>query len=188
MTDIGNTGSQVASNVNEQEINMVREIFEKMANSLVGLSSAAKDIAEMREQLAGLKQDIEHTQARNRELDEMVAHVRRERDEAIASRAEAWEHAEKLNHSIDGLNAEATRLRNDLESTTTQLVEARRDRDDASFKNMELEEKLKERADGFDAMVIDRNYWRDRAENLGLQLETMKDTLTKAKEALGCQS
>lgn len=188
MTDIGNTGSQVAPNVNEQEINMVREIFEKMANSLVGLSSAAKDIAEMREQLEGLKQDIERTQGRNRELDEMVAHVRRERDEAVREVTVARDALTEATKQLEGVNSENSMLRRDIEILNSDLITAKRDRDDASFKNMELEEKLKERNDGFDAMLIDRNYWRDRAESLGLQLETMKDTLTKAKEALGCQS
>lgn len=187
MTDFGNTGTQVTPNVEQKEINMVRDVFERMANAIVGMSEASATIASIKAELESLKAEIEATRARNRELDDMVAHVRRERDEAIRERDETMQ---RLNSSTEGWEMsirEVQGLRSDLEAVQADLVVARRDRDDHGMKVLELEDKLKATEVERSAAVDDRNYWKNRYESAMREADEAKDRLSKAKEALGCQ-
>lgn len=188
MTDIGNTGFQVAPKVNEQEINMVRDVFERMAQAVVGISGATQEIASIREELASLKRDIETTQARNRELDEMVTHVRRERDEAVRERDEARLGEARSSDSVRMLEDEISRVRNDLETAQADLLTIRRERDDMGFRQLELDENIAKIASNLEEMRQERDYWKRQHEAM---LDDRADLLIKlenAKRALGCMS
>lgn len=127
--------------VNEQEINMVREIFEKMANAVIDMSRASNDIAALRSEIESLKEDVRVVRDRNRELDAEVAEVRRQRDEAVKELERVRQDAAGDHQMLVDTEHALKNVRRDLETAQADLVQARRDRDDASYKNLEYVER-----------------------------------------------
>lgn len=137
----GNMATQV-SPVSEQEINMVHDIFRRLADTVVNASKASGDIVAIRGELESLKLDIEYLRNRNRELDAEVVEVRRQRDEAIRERDEIKDaHSQEARNSEHWIS-ENNRLRRDLEQSQSDLVQARRDRDDYGLEAMDLRDKV----------------------------------------------
>ncbi len=139
----------------------IREVFTKAADSIVEASHLQtevipglnKQLEELRSTIEGLKHDIEWVRARNSQLDETLNHTRRQRDEAQAETAKVRQefaeataahekaHAElQDNYEASKRNAEYWQAQ--YNETSTKLTEARRDRDDAELKIMELQERV----------------------------------------------
>lgn len=187
MTDFGNTGTQVTPNVEQKEINMVRDVFERMANAIVGMSEASATIASIKAELESLKAEIEATRARNRELDDMVAHVRRERDEAIRERDEQKRRADDILRNNENTYAELQVVRSDLTNAHEELVIVKRDRDDHGMKVLELEDKLKAAEADLENLRAHRDSMERQRDYALREKDEANAMLAKAKEALGCQ-
>lgn len=124
--EYGNTATQgetPVSPVTNQEIDTMRNLLNKFADTLVNASTIAQ-------QFEGLKRDMEALRERNRELDDMVAHVRQERDSAVQSRDEARRQQDQLLRVVDDREATIADLRASLEQAQSDNVTLRRERDD----------------------------------------------------------
>ena len=135
-------GSQTAPAVTESDMNFVRSIFERMANSVVEASRAAPELANLRSEVEAFRKDVQEMRTKNTYLDEELTRARQERDEAKAeagrlndSLAEARQTCDRLDYNLRSDNETIGRLQSDLN-------QARKDRDDAQMKCLELEDKL----------------------------------------------
>lgn len=124
------------------EVEQVRSIFGRMADSIVEASRLKETVEALRREVDGFVRELDQLRERNRELDEMVQHVRRERDEAKAEAERLRQEVKALREGNNSYDRELEQLRADFSSIHAQLVDARRDRDEASFKNLELTEEL----------------------------------------------
>lgn len=152
--DAENVYPQTQENpVTEQEnpaVSKLREAFDTARNAIIEGSELAKLVVELRSQVNGLgievgslQRDLEYIRNRNRELDEQVTQVREARDRALADVA-TQRHRADTNESEQYKSQEIiTRLREELAYTARDLDNAKKTRDDAEYKAIELEDKLK---------------------------------------------
>jgi chromosome segregation ATPase len=140
MTD-GNTVATI-NPVSENDMSIFKQTFERFAQSVVDASQVQGTIASIRSELEALRNEIASVRAHNVELDNELTYVRQARDNANAdanilrdkvSSLEAF--ASDDAKAMNDYRAEINRLSNDLSS-------AKQDRDDASYKNLELSEAL----------------------------------------------
>lgn len=78
----GTTAVQVSPIPTEQDMSIFRQVMDNALNSIVQASELAKTVAALKVEVDGFKQDLEILRQRNRDLDEMLTHVRSQRDEA----------------------------------------------------------------------------------------------------------
>lgn len=121
------------SPVTESEMEQARNIFQRMVDNVVGASQVVN----------GLRTDTEFLRTRNRELDEMVQEVRRQRDVAYAELEASKLRVKELEGSLSYDNVTVEGLRKDCDSLNEQLITSKRQADDMAYANMELSDKLK---------------------------------------------
>ena len=131
-------------------VSKLREAFDTARNAILEGTELAKLVAELRvnvtrlsDEVNHLSRDLEYLRGRNKELDEQVGEVRRQRDEALA----------ELSQQRNRTNVAESDLiyaRNSLgiadernNSLAMQLDSARKERDDAMIMALEYETKLK---------------------------------------------
>jgi chromosome segregation ATPase len=126
-----------------------RNVFQRMIDGVVNASAVANQLNTLAKQVEAMNTDLEFLRMRNRELDEQVIEVRRQRDQALArveelerSRGHEFGEVEALQREVESSRAECVALRGDL-------VDAKRDRDDAMYSNLDL----KDRYDSAKAMI-----------------------------------
>lgn len=73
----------------EEDMNAIRRLFEGAVNTIVEASALRKEVSELRVSIAQMKADIDQALAHNRELDEMLAQTRSQRDEARVEASKA---------------------------------------------------------------------------------------------------
>ena len=141
MTD-QSTGFQVAPVQEDAEMANIRSVFDKALNAVVAMSQLSKDVESLRIQVTDLTTQVTRLRAWNEQLDETLHHVRTERDTAQAKVRELTESSSISDHTIATLRAELEASRSAHATTTQQLHDAERYRDDAELKVMELEDQL----------------------------------------------
>lgn len=98
MTDL------ITNPTSEADMNAIRRMFEAAANTIVEASSLRRTVAELQTAVDALKADVEATRAHNRELDEMLAQTRAQRDEARTEASKLAAEVISLTNERDGLN------------------------------------------------------------------------------------
>lgn len=128
--------------VQEHEMNQVRNVFERMADAVVQSTLLATEVRDLRQQVESLARDTEALRKRNTELDEILADVRRQRDEARSELDETKSRlfdAEHLNTSLNNQNFIHT---NEIEALKQTISTLRKERDDAEYRSLEAREAL----------------------------------------------
>jgi chromosome segregation ATPase len=131
-------------------VSKLKEAFDTARNAILEGTELAKLVGELRAsvnalgiEVSSLQRDLEYLRGRNRELDEQVTEVRRQRDQAIAD-------ATTQHHRADVAENELATTKHSLEDANilingyvSRLMEASKSRDDAELRAMELEDQLK---------------------------------------------
>lgn len=118
------------SPITEGEMNTLKSLFARFADTIVAASTMQDKIDQMQFQLDSLTRDAEFLRTRNRELDESVQEVRRQRDQALADVATRDARIKELesNVSYDSVTVDA--LRRDVSGLGDELASVKRDRDE----------------------------------------------------------
>lgn len=143
----GNMATQASaisptSQVTEEDMGKVREIFERGINALVDVSRLAETVKALQYQVDGLQRDVQKYRNQNDMLDEYLVKARQERDTATQRAATAErERQDYANTNTDLLRArDATDVL--LQESLDKAHTLEKERDDAQFKVMEYEEKV----------------------------------------------
>ena len=140
MTD-GNMGFQVAPT--EDEMANASAILTRMINAVVGMSQLQADVDMLRTTVQSLQSDAERLRNQNAGLDEALFHARQARHE-LEAKAKAAEESAMI---ASAASKTAIRSRDYAESqladTKSALTQALDERDEAQFRVLELEDKLK---------------------------------------------
>lgn len=142
--------------VTDQEnptVSKLREAFDAAKNAIVEGTELAKQVEELRRNVSSLnsevlllQRDLEYIRSRNRELDEQVTEVRRQRDNASADAATQHQRADAAESDLHTARVENMRLTSELNTLYNRMREQERERDDALTMALEYEGKFKEAA------------------------------------------
>jgi chromosome segregation ATPase len=124
----------------DQEMGKVREIFDRALNALVDATSLAKDVETLKNDLDTLKGQVTHYRNTIANQDDQITRLRQDRDAARTAQYQAEDdQRHKANELVvvkrenDAMNTANVRL-ND------RISEITKERDDAQFKLLELQE------------------------------------------------
>jgi chromosome segregation ATPase len=131
-------------------VSKLREAFDTARNAILEGTELAKLVGELRAsvnvlntEVGALQRDLEYLRNRNKELDEQVSEVRRQRDQAIQESndyaAKYYNAAKELNHATE--HGENQRI--EIARMNEALASMHKSRDDAELRAMELEDRLK---------------------------------------------
>lgn len=141
MTD-GPTGFHVAP-ITEDDMFKVKDILQRAADAIVGMSQLSADVDMLRQTVSGLQADTERLRSQNNALDEALNYSRGERDRLATEltnvkidREQAQGEAKQFMETVSKLDMDNGQLQIDLDLT-------RKAKDEAEFHNLELEDKLK---------------------------------------------
>lgn len=148
---------QQETQVNETEenpaVSKLREAFDTAANAILKGTELAKQVEELTTNVASLQEatrslnrDLEYIRNRNRELDEQVTEVRRQRDAAHNEGMAAKERAERAEASLASAREVLAHQDNRIDQLQLLLNNAVKERDDALTMALEYEGKFKEAA------------------------------------------
>lgn len=140
----------------EEDMNKVRQIFDRGINAIVDASRLASQVQELSNQLDGLRADLDKVRQQNAWLDEQLLRVRQERDKANADATQARMDFEDASRANGSLKASLEQAASALDSLYQQIADLTRERDDAQLRVMELEDqvsKLKGKIEKFLALA-----------------------------------
>jgi seryl-tRNA synthetase len=131
-------------------VSKLREAFDTARNAIIEGSELAKQVTELRavvdtlrSETTSLQRDLEYIRSRNRELDEQVTEVRRQRDSAIADASEQRQRAETAEAATTAMRGMNETQGYNILRLQEQLESVKRERDDAMIMSLEFETKLK---------------------------------------------
>lgn len=127
----------------EDEMNKVREIFQRALDAIVGMSKLNEEVASLRAAVASTQADTDHYRRQIGNLDEALAHVRAERDKLSQELSVARHDLAVVQGDNSRLTSEIENLRHNVANLQRELDLARKDRDDHGYRVMELEDQLK---------------------------------------------
>lgn len=137
MSDYGTTAVHVSPVQNPtptqdepEGMSAVRQVFDRAANAIVDASKLAKEVAAIRNELDNMKRDMDYLRARNKELDEMLATTRAQRDEAQAAVQRLNSELNQAKAEIEGLTSAKTSAEHVIEGLRHELDQSRKDRDE----------------------------------------------------------
>ena len=173
----GNTAMSV-SPFNPEDRETTKTFFQGIADTIVDASELRKTVQAMREELDGLRNDIEKVRHDNAAMDAEIYDLRHQRDTLRSESAEKG-------RRIGELELECANLRRSNESLTEQVSErtgmidqlsneldlTRTARDDAQLRVMELDEALRK-------VETERQEWYDRALSCQTKLDTLRSIFT----------
>lgn len=138
----GPTGFHVAP-ITEDDMFKVKDILQRAADAIVGMSQLSADVDMLRQTVSGLQADTERLRSQNNALDEALNYSRGERDRQASKLNETEQRCHNLELENHGQMEQLSKL--DLANGQLQidLDLTRKAKDDAEFHNLELEDKLK---------------------------------------------
>lgn len=144
--------NQANSMPTEADMNAVKDIFSRMADSIVQASQLNNEVGDLRATVERLTRDFDNMIRRNQALDEALM-------QAQSDRNKVREELEQTKNSLTNALNERDRLdslrlsdSDTIERLRNDLTQAKRDRDDASYRNLELTDKLAENDKRWDAL------------------------------------
>ncbi len=140
MTD-GTTGFQVAP-ITEDEMSRVHDILTRAINAIVSMSQLSKDVESLRNQVAQLTDDSTRLRRTNDALEESLSNSRRNRQEMEAKLNDEIERSIQAQSERERATEKANALAADVEYLSKDLHAERREREDAQYKVMELQDAL----------------------------------------------
>jgi chromosome segregation ATPase len=135
---------------NPEEPSTVHAFFERISNTIVDASKLAKDVALLRSEVDSLRHEVDVYRQHNARLDEEVYRLRTEREDQrrtiVELQMELDGHIREvgdLKASRDAINQELTCEKGNVAFLNGRFQDAAKDRDNAQFKVMELEDSVK---------------------------------------------
>ena len=147
----GTTATTLAPS--EEDMTRVTEVFAKMRDTVIDASKLAGEVAELRNSVGALRNELETLRERNRWADEQITTIRMQRDEAMAQRSEFSNDCAKARNERDELQRHCDNQRETLARLNEQVAQLRKERDDALFKVEELNEVGQTLQDKLDTIV-----------------------------------
>lgn len=138
----GNTAIQV-SPVTEDTMTNVRQVFQHALDAIVSASTLKGEVDELRKSVQDLQQQVDHYRHTIANYDDQVTRLRDERDAANARVYEAEDRLSTLTKTHNATLVELETLRSRNESQGRTLHEVMKERDEAQFKVLELQDNLK---------------------------------------------
>lgn len=126
----------------EAEMNAVKDMFSRMANFIVEASQLTREVSNLRFEVDVIRRDLETAHNRNRALDDALMQAQKERDEARAELAVVREASALVERELTRLTDERKGDVDVINSLRAANDSLRRERDEASFKNLELSDEL----------------------------------------------
>lgn len=125
------------------EIEQAQSVFARARDAILDLAQLRQDVAGLRDTVNSMQADLDRLRNQNNALEEALTHSRQARHELETRNASLQRDLdeEKRNHDV------AVHTRNEQQDRADRaersLAEARKERDDAQLRVMELEDKLK---------------------------------------------
>jgi hypothetical protein len=128
--------------VTQEDIGMFQDMFSKLSNILVKASDLGAKIPELESQLSALSAESESVRKRNMELDEQLATVRGQRDEAqTAVNQLKVDYSEKQQDYLAMTN-DLIFYKSTVDADAIVINDLKKERDDYGMKNLDLADKL----------------------------------------------
>lgn len=129
--------------VTESEMNAVQNIFQRMATTIVEASKLSSDVNELRATVDAMKRDLESQRNNNAWLDSQLAETRKAKEEAVKELLDVKDQLRQTLDNYDRVNRDFQATGETIRQYEQETQQLRRERDDAHYKNLELEDKLK---------------------------------------------
>ena len=126
----------------EDEMTQAANIFAKMRDAVIDASHLAGEVAELRKAVGDLRREVEVLRRDNHWLDEQLTTMRKSRDDAMAEAGDAKAKLHEVQRDRDQWSSNHARISDQLISMENELLQARKDRDDEAYRNLELSEEL----------------------------------------------
>jgi archaellum component FlaC len=172
------TQERTPMNLDANDANAVSSFFQSLADKVVLASTLPKEVEELRALVEQLKKDVESYREHMARTDEEISNLRRERqalqDENAALRRDL--EIEQKEHTVaESRWSQACQERDRWHNDFIQLADAnetaKRERDDAQLKIMELE-------DQFKRLLTDRDRVQMDFERVTSQLNSIRSALS----------
>ncbi len=151
-------------NLDTKDAGAVSTFFQGLANSVVLASTLPAEVEELRGVVEKLKADVESYREHMARADEEISNLRRERQALQDENANLRSELEivKRDHSTaeqrwNSACSERDRWHNDYIALAEANETAKRERDDAQIKVMELQDRLERMEDGWKVTVTERD-------------------------------
>lgn len=141
MTPDGTTGSQVAPT--GQEIEMAQNVFQKLANAIVAMSSLSEQVKTMQEQVNHMQGELDRLRRTNDALEESLSHSRQARQDLEQRNSELSSKLVQVENERNSAQRESQSWQDHANTNDTLYRQAAKERDDAQLRVMELEDQLK---------------------------------------------
>lgn len=140
MTD-GNMAT--ISPVSEGEMDQIQSLFKKAADTLVAYASISGQVEKLQAQVNDLANQVTRYRNHIDTQDDAMYRLRQEREELTKAKNDAIHEAEVARQQYEVDKQENERLTVKVQNLQDQVAKLMKDRDDAEFKALELEDKLK---------------------------------------------
>jgi len=124
----------------EQEMGKVKEIFDRALNALVSASSLAKEVEQVKSDLEALTSQVNHYRNTIANQDDQITRLRQDRDAARTAQYQAEDTARHMTTQIETIKRENDSLNGSNIRLNDRISEVTKERDDAQFKLLELQE------------------------------------------------
>ena len=164
--------------VTSGDATMVSKFFNDIANRIIQASELAKELDQLRAEFEALKQEVETYREHNARLDEEVTRLRQDRDELTVNlETLRGEHhsvtleRNALQGALDVTRRESDTWQSQYNTAWNDLVLAKKDRDDANWRILALEENLRQ-------METERDTFRASSEANAALLSEIRNKLS----------
>lgn len=170
---------------NPEDAMSVQSFMASIADTIVQASQLAKTVKELRWQLDALKDDVDKYHAENVRMDKEIIELRDQRNSARADNENLRETLRRVSDERDSLQRDKETLsgsydalasRND--SLCADLAQARKERDDAQMKVMELEDRLdttlRDSINNVGEAKAEAEHWKSLANVCQSKLDTLR--------------
>lgn len=134
----GTTATALAPS--EDEMNKITEVFGKMRDTVIAASALAKEVGELRSAVGDLRKEVDHLRETNHWLDQQCTELRTQRDQAIRDKGGVIDELNKAQRELSDTKYHTENQRAELVRLNEQIASLKRERDDANFRVLELEE------------------------------------------------
>lgn len=124
----------------EPEMTKVKEIFDRALNALVDASSLAKTVEQLKTDLEGLKVQVTHYRNTISNQDDQITRLRQDRDAARTAQYQAEDNSRHINNELVVIKRENDSLTQSNVRLNERISEVSKERDEAQFKLLELQE------------------------------------------------
>lgn len=134
----GTTATTLAPS--EDEMNKITEVFGKMRDTVIAASALAKEVGELRNAVGDLRKEVDHLRETNHWLDQQCTELRTQRDQAIRDKSATIDELNRAKSELDLVQHHFNNQQMELARLNDEIAKVKRERDDANFRVLELEE------------------------------------------------